>query len=143
MFDGGAAGRKEDGPDLKVLHAKIGQQVVEIDFLSGTAQQGGIAERKEMIDRMHDLPVARHLEKRNGKRGTIDPETVSQGEQLSQTQDDLSGQPIPVFKHTLHSFREVKIRNPNDWPDQGHHVKTCRVPLEVFVVNRNSNKRRC
>ena len=59
------AGRKEDGSDLKVL--KIGQQALEIDFSSG-AQQGRIAECKEikeikeikeMIDRMHDLPVAR------------------------------------------------------------------------------------
>jgi hypothetical protein len=40
---------------------KIGQQALEIDFSSG-AQQGRIAEHKEikeMIDRMHDLPVAR------------------------------------------------------------------------------------
>jgi hypothetical protein len=47
---------KEGDSDLKVL--KIGQQAREIDFSSG-AQQGGIAEIKEMMDRMHDLPVAR------------------------------------------------------------------------------------
>jgi len=40
---------------------KIGQQALEIDF-SSVAQQGRIAEHKkikEMMGRMHDLPVAR------------------------------------------------------------------------------------
>ena len=32
VFDG-TAGKPETGPDLKVLHAKIGQQALEIDFL--------------------------------------------------------------------------------------------------------------
>jgi hypothetical protein len=50
---------KEGDSDLKVL--KIGQQAREIDFSSG-AQQGGIAEIKEMMDRMHDLPVARQYQ---------------------------------------------------------------------------------
>ena len=31
VFDG-TAGKPETGPDLKVLHAKIGQQALEIDF---------------------------------------------------------------------------------------------------------------
>jgi len=29
------AERREPGPDLKALHAKIGQQALEIDFLAG------------------------------------------------------------------------------------------------------------
>jgi hypothetical protein len=32
VFDGGGS-KKEDEPDLKVLHAKIGQQAPEIDSL--------------------------------------------------------------------------------------------------------------
>ena len=32
VFDGGAAGRKEDDPDLEVLPAKIGQQAPELIF---------------------------------------------------------------------------------------------------------------
>jgi hypothetical protein len=33
VFDGGSAtGRGGSEPDLKVLHAKIGQQALEIDF---------------------------------------------------------------------------------------------------------------
>lgn len=57
--------------------------------------------------------------------------------------DSGRGEPIPVFKHALHSFREVKISNPNDRPHYDHHGKTCRASLKVFILNDNSNKRRC
>jgi transposase-like protein len=35
------------------------------------AHQGGIAERKEMIDRGHDLPIKRQAELLNISRGTV------------------------------------------------------------------------
>ena len=35
------------GPDLKVLHAKIGQQALEIDFLSGALTKAGLLSAKE------------------------------------------------------------------------------------------------
>ena len=41
-----AASRKEDGPDLKVLHTKIGQQALEIDFLSGALNKAGLLSAK-------------------------------------------------------------------------------------------------
>jgi len=41
-----------DTPDLKTLHAKIGQLTLEHDFL-----EGGLAERKAMIDRAHPLSI--------------------------------------------------------------------------------------
>lgn len=47
--------------DLKVLHAKIGQQALEIDFLR-ERKPDGIAERKRMIDRTHDLPMPRQYQ---------------------------------------------------------------------------------
>ncbi|MGJ0426215.1 IS3 family transposase [Methylocystis sp.] len=50
---------KEAAVDLKGLHAKIGELTLENDFLFRRGHQGGIAERKKMIDRDHDLPVAR------------------------------------------------------------------------------------
>jgi len=56
-----AAGRKEDDPELEVLHAKIGQQALEIDFSSAALNRAGLL-RKEMIDGMHDLPVARQYQ---------------------------------------------------------------------------------
>ena len=42
IFDGGtAAGKADTGPDLKVLHAKIGQQALEIDFLGSALTKAG------------------------------------------------------------------------------------------------------
>nr|WP_097189616.1 IS3 family transposase [Caballeronia arationis] len=48
--------------DVKVLHAKIGQLTLENGFFRGRARQGGIAERKAMIDRAHALPVSRQVQ---------------------------------------------------------------------------------
>ncbi|AWV05675.1 IS3 family transposase (plasmid) [Burkholderia sp. JP2-270] len=56
----GAAGMPSSEPpvDLKALHAKIGQLTQENGFFRRCAYQGGIAERKTMIDRRHALPVS-------------------------------------------------------------------------------------
>ncbi|NEX64571.1 IS3 family transposase [Noviherbaspirillum galbum] len=62
VFDGATASKSEQEPDLKTLHAKIGQLTLENDFLGRRAHQGGTAERKEMIDRTHDLPVSRQCQ---------------------------------------------------------------------------------
>ncbi|HRB81210.1 MAG TPA: IS3 family transposase [Nitrospira sp.] len=51
-----------DTPDLKVLHAKIGQLALENDFLGRGAHQGGLAERKAMINRTHALSVVRQCQ---------------------------------------------------------------------------------
>lgn len=53
------AERQATGPDLKDLHAKIGQQALEIDF-SWRARSRGRCERKKMIDKEHKLPVIRN-----------------------------------------------------------------------------------
>src|SRR5574343_66151 len=47
-FDG-AACKTDAGntPDLKVLHAKIGQQALEIDFLSGALTKAGLLSAKK------------------------------------------------------------------------------------------------
>jgi transposase len=41
-----AADKREPAPDLKALHAKIGQQALEIDFLAGALGRGGDASAK-------------------------------------------------------------------------------------------------
>ena len=41
-----AAEKQATGPDLKELHAKIGQQALEIDFLSGALGRMGDASAK-------------------------------------------------------------------------------------------------
>ena len=45
IFDG-TAGKPEAGPDLKVLHAKIGQQALEIDFLGSALTKAGCLSAK-------------------------------------------------------------------------------------------------
>ena len=35
VFASGAGGHTAEAPDLKALHAKIGQQALEVDFLAG------------------------------------------------------------------------------------------------------------
>ncbi len=48
--------------DVKTLHAKIGELTPENDFFVRGARQGGIAQRKEMIDRTHKLSITRQGE---------------------------------------------------------------------------------
>lgn len=55
----GGTNAPSDAPDLKTLHAKIGQRALENEFLEGGAHQGGLAERNAMIDPTHTLPVVR------------------------------------------------------------------------------------
>ncbi|HEX5647747.1 MAG TPA: IS3 family transposase [Nitrospira sp.] len=51
-----------EAPDLTTLHAKIGQLTLENDFLGRRAHQGGLAERKAMIDRTHPLPIGQQCQ---------------------------------------------------------------------------------
>ena len=47
IFEGGAsAGKTDNEADLKVLHAKIGQQALEIDFLGGALTKAGLLSAK-------------------------------------------------------------------------------------------------
>jgi transposase-like protein len=46
VFEGKSPVSKAE-PDLKVLHAKIGQQALEIDFLSGALTKAGLLSAKE------------------------------------------------------------------------------------------------
>ena len=55
---------------MKSLHAKIGELTLENDFLEG-AHQGGIAERKAMIDREHDLPIVKQAKVLHIIRGSV------------------------------------------------------------------------
>jgi len=53
------AGKKQSAmPDLKELHAKIGQQALELKFLVGALGRVGDA-HKTMINKAHELSVTR------------------------------------------------------------------------------------
>ncbi|WP_370671609.1 MULTISPECIES: IS3 family transposase, partial [Gammaproteobacteria] len=68
--------------DVKTLHAKIGELTLENDFLFRCARQGGIAGRKEMIDREHKLSVVRQAKLLGFSRGSVYylPRPVSDGD---------------------------------------------------------------
>ncbi|MCK1424831.1 IS3 family transposase [Bradyrhizobium sp. 182] len=57
--------------DVKSLHAKIGELTLENGFFRRSAHQGGIAERKAMIDREHDLSITRQAEVLKISRGSV------------------------------------------------------------------------
>ncbi|WP_179253532.1 IS3 family transposase [Brucella pseudogrignonensis] len=81
---GDEAKTEPTGPtvDVKTLHAKIGELTLENDFLGRSARQGGIAERKEMIDRTHKLSAARQAELLGFSRSSVyySPRPVSDGD---------------------------------------------------------------
>ncbi|WP_334396741.1 IS3 family transposase [Bradyrhizobium sp. AZCC 2289] len=57
--------------DVKSLHAKIGELTLENGFFRRRAHQGGMAERKAMIDREHDLPITKQAEILKVSRGSV------------------------------------------------------------------------
>ncbi|MDE3763587.1 IS3 family transposase [Sinorhizobium meliloti] len=68
--------------DVKTLHAKIGELTLENGFFVRCARQGGIAGRKEMIDRTHRLSVVRQAKLLGFSRGSVyySPRPVSDGD---------------------------------------------------------------
>ncbi|MFC3447141.1 IS3 family transposase [Falsochrobactrum ovis] len=68
--------------DVKTLHAKIGELTLENGFFIRCAQQGGIAGRKEMIDRTHKLSVTRQAKLLGFSRSSVyySPRPVSDGD---------------------------------------------------------------
>jgi putative transposase len=57
--------------DLKALHAKDRRADPGEGFFRRGAHQGGIAERKAMIDREHDLPISRQAKALGVSRGAV------------------------------------------------------------------------
>ncbi|MBR1274270.1 IS3 family transposase [Bradyrhizobium sp. AUGA SZCCT0283] len=70
-FGAGGAGTEQSAVDVKSLHAKIGELTLENGFFRRSAHQGGIAERKAMIDRKHDLSITRQAEVLQISRGSV------------------------------------------------------------------------
>ncbi|MEK4032389.1 IS3 family transposase [Methylocystis sp. IM3] len=62
---------REAAVDLKTLHAKIGELTLENGFFVRRARQGRPAERKKMIDRDHNLPLARQAKALGLARSTV------------------------------------------------------------------------
>ena len=66
-----AAEKQAAGPDLKDLHAKIGQQALKLIF-SRRARSNRRCERKKMIDKTHELPVVRQVKLLDLSRSSVD-----------------------------------------------------------------------
>ena len=47
VFGGAGQDKADEGPDLKTLHAKIGQLTLENDFLSGALTKAGLLSAKK------------------------------------------------------------------------------------------------
>ncbi|UVK35630.1 IS3 family transposase [Mesorhizobium sp. AR10] len=68
----GAAEKSEPTVDIKALHAKIGELTLANDFLGLGARQGRlVGERKTMIDREHELPIAKQAAELGISRGSV------------------------------------------------------------------------
>ncbi|MHB1701834.1 MAG: IS3 family transposase [Acidobacteriaceae bacterium] len=103
VFGTGTAPTAAPVVDMRALHAKIGQQALEIGFFKRRAHQGGTAERKQMIDRDHKLPVKRQAQLLDVSRGTAyyQPWPVSQRDlALMRSIDEL---------HLEHSFAGSRL----------------------------------
>ena len=57
--------------DVKSLHARIGELTLENAFFRRRAHQGGIAERKAMIDRSHPLSLTKQAVAAGIRRGSV------------------------------------------------------------------------
>jgi len=81
VFGGG--GQAAAPVDLAPLHAKIGQLALENVFFGARAHQGGIAERKAMIDRDHTLPITRQAQLLGMSRSAVYclPRPISQADE--------------------------------------------------------------
>ncbi|QDM15428.1 IS3 family transposase [Tardiphaga sp. vice352] len=71
VFGPGGTAPTEPAVDVKSLHAKIGELTLENGFFRRRAHQGGIAERKTMIDRNHDLSITKQTEVLKISRGSV------------------------------------------------------------------------
>ena len=65
------SGATEPPVDVKAMHAKIGQLILENDFFRKCAYQGGVAERKAIIDRGHVLSIKRQAELLGMSRSSV------------------------------------------------------------------------
>ncbi|MBE0703701.1 MAG: IS3 family transposase [Afipia sp.] len=108
---------KEAAVDLKALHAKIGELTLENDFLGRRAHKSGIAERKKMIDRNHDLSIVR------------------QAKALGLSRSTVYYKPRPVSAEDLHLMRRLDELHL-DYPFAGARMLRDLLRREGVVIGR-------
>ncbi|MDI6817237.1 MAG: IS3 family transposase [Actinomycetota bacterium] len=113
LFADGA--RHEGQVDVKELHAKIGELTMVNDFLSGSARAHRRSERKEMIDRAHELPLTKQCKILNLSRSSIyyNPAQISEKDlRLMREIDDIH------LKYPFYGSRRIR----NELWDRGYRV---------------------
>ncbi|MHB8392068.1 MAG: IS3 family transposase [Acidobacteriaceae bacterium] len=137
----GSAAQGSDLVDLAPLHAKIGQQALELDFLERGAHQSGIAERKAMIDRQHELPITRQADLLDISRGTVyyKPQPVSTADlMLMRRLDELH------LEHPFMGARMLRRQLQREGVCVGRrHVRTLmrRMGLEALCPQPGTSQR--
>jgi transposase-like protein len=114
-FDGESA--KQSGPDIKELHAKIGQLALENGFFRTRALACRRVERKAMIDRNHPLPIS------------------DQAELLDLSRSGLYYTPVPISESDLELVREID-RLHTDHPFAGARMLRDMFRLRGYRVGR-------
>ncbi|MGH8262246.1 MAG: IS3 family transposase [Steroidobacterales bacterium] len=109
--------RAEPGPDLKSLHAKIGQLALENDFLGRRARSRPRTERKTMIDRHHALSLRR------------------QARVLELSRASLYYEPVPMSESDLKLMRRIDELHL-EWPFLGSRMMRDQLVLDGIAVGR-------
>ncbi|WP_373429603.1 MULTISPECIES: IS3 family transposase [Cupriavidus] len=141
VFGGGKTKTAAEPPvDVKALHAKIGQLTLENDFLGARARQGGIAERKAMIDRDHPLPVSRQVKLVDISRSSVyyQPRPISDADlRLMRRIDEL---------HLEHPFAGARmlarLLRRESIPVGRRHVRTLMKRMGIEALYRRPNTSR-
>ncbi|MEX4005374.1 IS3 family transposase [Paraburkholderia sp. EG285A] len=141
VFETGKSPTGEAPVDVTVLHAKIGQLTLENGFFKRSAQQGGVAERKAMIDRAHALPIAQQARLVGIARSSVyyQPQPVSETElKLMRRIDELHIEfPFAGTRMLARLLRREGIKVGR------RHVRTLmkRMGIEALYCKPNTSRR--
>ncbi|HEY6642473.1 MAG TPA: IS3 family transposase [Povalibacter sp.] len=136
----GASAEKTAQPAIKELHAKIGQQALEIDFLGRRARSHRRSERKAMIDREHELPLVRQAVLVGLSRGAIyyEPRPLPERDlQLMRRIDELH------LEHPFAGSRMLRdLLNAEAQAVGRRHVSTLIKRMGIEAIYRKKNTSR-
>ncbi|WP_119629369.1 IS3 family transposase [Methylocaldum marinum] len=128
------------GPDVKELHAKIGELAMENGFFSRRARSHGRCERQTMIDRSDKLPVVRQCALLGLSRSSVyyTPQPVSENDlALMRRIDELH------LHHPFAGARMLRDLLEQDGLKVGRrHVSTLMKKMGIEALYRRPNTRR-
>ncbi|MEO8417293.1 MAG: IS3 family transposase [Methylophilaceae bacterium] len=134
----GGAKSKSPEPDIKSMHAKIGQLSLENKFFRKRTHQGGNAERKAMIDRTNKLPVVQQCQILELPRSTAYYQSAPVSDAdlvLMRCIDELH------LEHPYAGSRMLRDRlRRGDYPDIGRkRIRRLMKRMEIEALYRKPN----